>query len=74
MGFNHRKMEDRRHQAAENEAAVRRATDAQVLEDPRQRFDPDKRLAMSADGLSGHEQPRPDHSRIYQSGNFTARD
>ena len=33
MGFNRRKMEDRRRQAAEKEAAERRATDAQVLED-----------------------------------------
>jgi beta-phosphoglucomutase-like phosphatase (HAD superfamily) len=33
MGFNRRKMEDQRRDAAENEAATRRATDAQVLED-----------------------------------------
>ncbi len=33
MGFNRRKMEDQRHEAAEKEAASRRATDAQVLED-----------------------------------------
>jgi hypothetical protein len=33
MGFNRRKMEDQRQQAAEKEAAERRATDAQVLED-----------------------------------------
>jgi hypothetical protein len=33
MGFNRRKMEDRRRDAAEKEAAGRRATDAQVLED-----------------------------------------
>jgi hypothetical protein len=33
MGFNRRKMEDQRWQAAEKEAAARRATDAQVLED-----------------------------------------
>jgi hypothetical protein len=33
MGFNHRKMEDQRRQAAEKEAAARRATDVQVLED-----------------------------------------
>ena len=33
MGFNRRKMEDRRREAAEKEAARRRATDAQVLED-----------------------------------------
>jgi hypothetical protein len=33
MGFNRRKMEDQRQQAAEKEAAERHATDAQVLED-----------------------------------------
>ncbi len=33
MGFNRRKMEDRRHQASEKQAAARRATDAQVFED-----------------------------------------
>lgn len=33
MGFNRRKMEDQRRQTAEKEAATRRATDAQVLED-----------------------------------------
>ena len=33
MGFNRRKMEDERQQAAEKAAAARRATDAQVLED-----------------------------------------
>jgi hypothetical protein len=33
VGFNRRKMEDQRRQAAEKEAAARRATDAQVLED-----------------------------------------
>ena len=32
-GFNRRKMEDQRRQAAEKEAAARRATDAQVRED-----------------------------------------
>ena len=33
MGFNKRKMEDERRRAAANEAASRRTTDAQVLED-----------------------------------------
>jgi hypothetical protein len=33
MGFNRRKIEDQRRQAAEKEAAARRATDAQVLAD-----------------------------------------
>jgi hypothetical protein len=33
MGFNRRKMEDERRRIAEKEAASRRATDAQVLED-----------------------------------------
>src|SRR5262249_7893544 len=33
MGFNKRKLEDQRRTAAEKEAASRRATDPQVLED-----------------------------------------
>ena len=33
MGFNRRKLEDQRREAAEKEAANRRATDVQVLED-----------------------------------------
>jgi hypothetical protein len=33
MGFNRRKMQDKRREAAEKEAATRRATDTQVLED-----------------------------------------
>ena len=33
MSFNRRKLEDQRREAAEKEAANRRATDAQVLED-----------------------------------------
>jgi hypothetical protein len=33
MRFNRRKLEDQRREAAEKEAATRRATDAQVLED-----------------------------------------
>ncbi len=33
MGFNRRKMEDQRRQTAEKEAAGRRATEAQILED-----------------------------------------
>jgi hypothetical protein len=33
MGFNRRKLEDQRRQAADKEAAERRATEAQVLED-----------------------------------------
>ncbi len=33
MGFNRRKLEDQRREAAEKEAENRRATDAQVLED-----------------------------------------
>jgi hypothetical protein len=33
MDFNRRKTEDQRRQVAENDAAARRATDAQVLED-----------------------------------------
>jgi hypothetical protein len=33
MGFNKRKMEDRRRQATEKEAAARRTTEKQILED-----------------------------------------
>ena len=33
MGFNERKLQDQRRQAAEKEAAARRATNPQVLED-----------------------------------------
>jgi hypothetical protein len=33
MGFNKRKMEDRRREAVEKEAAARRATERQILED-----------------------------------------
>jgi hypothetical protein len=33
MGFNKRKMEDRRRQETEKEAAMRRATEKQILED-----------------------------------------
>ena len=36
MGFNRRKMEDQRRQASDKEAAERRATDAQLLEDAEQ--------------------------------------
>jgi hypothetical protein len=36
MGFNKRKMQDRRRQEAEKEAASRRATDRQILEDAEQ--------------------------------------
>jgi hypothetical protein len=39
MGFNRRKMEDQRRQAAEKEAAARRATNAQVLEDAERLID-----------------------------------
>ena len=36
MGFNKRKMEDARRQEAEKEAAARRATERQILEDAEQ--------------------------------------
>jgi hypothetical protein len=36
MGFNQRKMDDARRQEAEKEAAVRRATERQILEDAEQ--------------------------------------
>ena len=46
MGFNRRKMEDQRRDAAEKEAAARRATDAQVLEDA------ERLIAASSNQLS----------------------
>jgi beta-phosphoglucomutase-like phosphatase (HAD superfamily) len=39
MGFNRRKLEEQRREAAEKEAAKRRATDAQVLEDAERLID-----------------------------------
>jgi hypothetical protein len=36
MGFNKRKMEDRRREAAEKEATARRATERQIIEDAEQ--------------------------------------
>ncbi len=39
MGFNRRKMEDERRGIADKEAAARRATDAQVLEDAKRLID-----------------------------------
>ncbi len=36
MGFNKRKLEDQRRQAAEKEAATRRATEREVLQDAAQ--------------------------------------
>jgi hypothetical protein len=39
MGFNRRKMEDQRRQAAETEAAGRRATDARAVEDAERLID-----------------------------------
>jgi hypothetical protein len=45
MGFNRRKMEDQRRQAAEKESAARRATDAQILEDA-ERLIAAKRMPM----------------------------
>jgi hypothetical protein len=38
MGFNRRKLEDQRRDAAAKEATARRATDAQVLEDVERLF------------------------------------
>jgi hypothetical protein len=38
MGFNRRKLDDQRREAAEKEAAKRRATDAQVLVEDAERL------------------------------------
>ena len=53
MGFNRRKMEDQRRDAAEKEAATRRATDAQVLEDAERR--PDCRLEGAPGYTCAHD-------------------
>jgi hypothetical protein len=56
MGFNRRKMEDQRRAAAEKEAASRRATEAQVLEDA------ERLIAASVSPLPGvpnHQRGRP---------------
>jgi hypothetical protein len=50
MGFNKRKMVDRRRQAAEKEAAARRATDAQILEDA-------ERLVVAWNGRQAKRMP-----------------
>ena len=50
MGFNRRKLEDQRRQAAEKEAASRRATDPQVLEG---RGRPNRRLERATGQQSG---------------------
>jgi hypothetical protein len=59
MGFNRRKIEDQRRQAAEKEAAARRATEAQVLEDAERLIAAwnerqAKRMPMLFSPLSGH--------------------
>jgi hypothetical protein len=76
MGFNRRKMEDQRRQAAEKEAAGRRATDTQVLEDAERLIDAwnerqAKRgysctllvLVGTLPGLPHHECDRSAHAR-----------
>ena len=63
MGFNKRKMEDQRREAAEKEAASRRATDAQVLEDAERLIAAwNERQASRADDLFA------DHRRRHQGG------
>jgi hypothetical protein len=52
VGFNKRKMEDRRRQAADKDAAARRATDAQVLEDAEQRSAPSSPPAIGSCGFA----------------------
>jgi len=54
MGFNRRKMEDQRRSAAEKEAASRRATDAQVLEDAERRIDTTQRSNFIVNTKAGN--------------------
>ena len=59
MGFNRRKMEDQRGQAAEKEATTRRATDAQVLEDAERLIAAwNERQALRAHDLFAHDRRR----------------
>ena len=63
MGFNKRKLEDQRREAADKEAASRRATDAQVLEDAERLITAwNERQALCADDLFAHDRRR------YQGG------
>jgi hypothetical protein len=56
MGFNRRKMEDQRRDAAAKEAATRRATDAQVLEDAERLITAwNERQALRAHDLFAHD-------------------
>jgi hypothetical protein len=58
MGFNKRKLEDQRRQAAEKKAAARRATDAQVLEDAEMAMNASTSGAMAAKSGLGQSQAR----------------
>jgi hypothetical protein len=67
MGFNRRKMEDQRRQAADKEAAARRATDAQVLEDAERLIAAwNERQAIGAYDLCAHDRRR-DYGRLLVS-------
>jgi hypothetical protein len=74
VGFNRRKLEDQRREAAEKEAASRRATDGQVLGDAEQLFtasnerqakrmpmlfSPTIGAAISVTGVSAPNPPQP---------------
>jgi hypothetical protein len=63
MGFNRRKMEDQRRQAAEKEAATRRATDAQVLEDAERLITGLERAPGQANADAVHAHDRRCHHR-----------
>jgi hypothetical protein len=72
MGFNRRKLEDQRRDTAEKEAATRRATDAQVLEDAERliaarserqaKANADTVLARCRFGVVGHSYTAPAQS------------
>jgi hypothetical protein len=62
MGFNRRKLEDQRRETADHEAASRRATDAQVLEDAPNRSLERASVKANADDVLSN------HGRCHQDG------
>jgi beta-phosphoglucomutase-like phosphatase (HAD superfamily) len=63
MGFNHRKLEDQRREAVQKEAAKRRATDAQVIEDAERLI-----AAWKAPGQANAYAVLADNRRCHHSG------
>jgi len=65
MGFNKRKIEDQRREAAEKEAAIRRATDAQVLEDAERLIAAHLSTGTNSRPRSRADRGRKDHGRSH---------